>query len=44
MLEYSGISNTYWKIGVGIFWDIENIRIPKESQLQDILNATRKKN
>jgi hypothetical protein len=24
VLEYPGISNTYWKIGVGIFWNIKH--------------------
>jgi hypothetical protein len=28
---------------VGIFWNIQNIKILKESQLQDILDAIRKK-
>jgi hypothetical protein len=27
---------------VGIFWDMENIGIPEESQLQDIFDAIRK--
>ena len=28
---------------VGIFWNIQNIKILKESQLKDILDAIRKK-
>jgi hypothetical protein len=32
------------KIRVGVLGNIENIGIPEESQLQDILDAIRKKN
>jgi hypothetical protein len=28
---------------VGVFWDMQNIEIPKESQLQNIPDAIRKK-